>query len=124
MHPQSLHQITKDIFTKLSVKFDGILVDSSYGDTINNLHPHMFRHTWATLKLKQLCEKEYSINHNNRSAIESAKDQLRELGGWSYSSQMPSYYARSYLNALANESNLVRINSFDDKILESFEGVL
>lgn len=72
---------------------------------------HMFRHTWASNHLEYLVE-------GKNIDIELAKDELRRLGGWSDKSQMPSRYARRFIEKIANAANMRRI----EEEYESFSG--
>lgn len=41
--------------------------------------------------------------------MEEAKDELRLMGGWSPTSQMPDLYAKRFLSEQANAANVQRI---------------
>jgi hypothetical protein len=41
--------------------------------------------------------------------MEEAKDELRLMGGWSPTSQMPDLYAKRFLSEQANTANIQRI---------------
>jgi len=43
--------------------------------------------------------------------LDAAADKLRALGGWSVTSSMPYKYARRYVEQLANQANINRINN-------------
>jgi site-specific recombinase XerD len=65
--------------------------------------PHALRHTFVERMLKYLLE----IKHID---MERAKDELRNICGWSANSPMPNHYARRYIAEIANAHNLERIN--------------
>lgn len=71
-----------------------------------NLTPHIFRHTWAANYLKYLIEVE-------KQDMEFAKDNLRLMGGWSMTSEIPVYYANSYISNKANKINQNRVMKED-----------
>lgn len=48
----------------------------------------------------------------------SAKDMLRQLGGWSENSVMPNHYAERFIAESANEKSL---KMFDEHFIETFE---
>jgi hypothetical protein len=42
--------------------------------------------------------------------MERAKDELRNICGWSINSSMPNYYARRYISLIANKHNMERVS--------------
>ncbi|TNH82010.1 hypothetical protein CF140_12130 [Aeromonas sobria] len=100
--------------------------DSIYAEFLENVHPHMLRHTWAYLKLKELYRKHEVIFINAGAAnakgiMSAAKDSLRELGGWSENSMMPSYYAKRFIAEKANEINMKMFSDSTYLALENIE---
>lgn len=85
-------------------------------DSIEKLTPHVCRHTWAYMMLSYSFKK-YAIDENLRypthdfihNALDKAKEDLRSMGGWSPTSEMPSYYGKRFIVERANHSNLARI---------------
>ncbi|MBW8185513.1 site-specific integrase [Shewanella nanhaiensis] len=80
-------------------------------DYLENIHPHMLRHTWAYNTLAALYDQEKKAfiranAVNVKGIMESAKDKLRVLGGWADNSDMPSHYARRFIAENANKINL------------------
>jgi len=74
-----------------------------YPDAVT-VTPHALRHTFAEKMLRFLLEvKEIDMDR--------AKDELRNICGWSATSPMPNLYARRYIALMANAHNLERINS-------------
>lgn len=67
------------------------------------LTPHVLRHTFVE---KMLC---YLLEVKSME-MERAKDELRNICGWSINSPMPNHYARRYIAMAANKHNLERIN--------------
>ena len=61
--------------------------------------------------------KKYAIDENLRypihdfihNALDKAKEDLRSMGGWSPTSEMPSYYGKRFIVERVNHSNLARI---------------
>ncbi len=82
------------------------LRDLSMLSTGVRLSPHVFRHTWATNMLSYLLDIE-------KLDMERAKDQLRLMGGWTITSQMPLLYAKRYVSERGNSANLERIRRND-----------
>lgn len=68
-----------------------------------DLTPHVLRHTFVERMLKYLLEVK-------QIDMERAKDELRNICGWSATSPMPNLYARRYIAMLANAHNVERIN--------------
>ena len=67
------------------------------------LSPHVLRHTFSERMLQFLLEVK-------GLDMERAKDELRNICGWSINSPMPNHYARKYIAMAANKHNLERIN--------------
>lgn len=89
--------------------------DKSY-DSIEKLTPHVCRHTWAYMMLSYSFKKyenedklRYSAHEVIHRALDKAKEDLRTMGGWSPTSEMPSYYGKRFIVERANHSNLERI---------------
>ncbi|ENR5393943.1 site-specific integrase [Providencia rettgeri] len=91
-----------------------------YFDSLQKLTPHTTRHTWAYLTLQRIYRLKYLKNQSNRKHLavelptlsglmEEAKDELRLMGGWSPTSQMPDLYAKRFLSEQANLANIQRI---------------
>lgn len=91
-----------------------------YYDSLQRLTPHTTRHTWAFLTLQKIWHSKYLRNQLNRKhfiadapslsgLMEEAKDELRLMGGWSPTSQMPDLYAKRFLSEQANSANIQRI---------------
>ncbi|RJL37747.1 site-specific integrase [Pectobacterium carotovorum] len=91
-----------------------------YFDSLQRLTPHTTRHTWAYLTLQRIHRLKYLKNQSNRKHLavelptlsglmEEAKDELRLMGGWSPTSQMPDLYAKRFLSEQANLANIQRI---------------
>lgn len=74
-----------------------------------DLTPHSFRHYFAESFLENLIEIQ-GVDE------ERAKDQLRIIGGWSLSSNMPSFYAKRYIAESANAHNAFRIQNAIKKL--------
>ncbi|EJP3243407.1 tyrosine-type recombinase/integrase [Escherichia coli] len=103
---------------------------ADYFDSVDNITPHITRHTWAYLTLQRIyCEKYHKIKHDSRLSgvdfsiaglMNEAKDELRILGGWSHDSNMPDLYARRFLSERANLANINRIimDMSEDNIFE------
>ena len=104
-----------EIFTKNHPTFK----NPKYSDSIDNLTPHVARHTWAYITLEKIYQKKYEeilklssrsgIDFSNNGIMEDSKSELRELAGWSYGSHMPTHYAKRFMRDRANESNIERI---------------
>lgn len=78
---------------------------------LQNVHPHMLRHTWAYIQLRNLYRhyEEQFVKAgaaNAKGIMESAKDSLRQLGGWADGSLMPNNYAKRFIAEHANEVNM------------------
>ena len=91
-----------------------------YSDSLQRLTPHTTRHTWAFLTLQRIWHSKYLRNQLNKThfvagvpsltgVMEEAKDELRLIGGWSPTSQMPDLYAKRFLSEQANTANIQRI---------------
>ncbi|MNJ11777.1 site-specific tyrosine recombinase XerC [compost metagenome] len=115
------------IFSKVDSAIDKIYPEfksADYFDAIERLTPHITRHTWASLMLSKLYRDEYQkqlkiaelidVDFSIAGLMNDAKDKLRELGGWSHTSHMPSVYAKRFLSQQANTANIKRIR--DDSI--------
>ncbi len=97
--------------------------DQTKAEFLENVHPHMLRHTWAYMQLKNLyyqVEKQFikAGAVNTKGIMASAKDMLRQLGGWSENSVMPNHYAERFIAESANEKSL---KMFDEHFIETFE---
>ena len=83
------------------------------------LTPHVGRHTWAYLTLEYIynnlleeelrLSRDYGLEGRIKGLLDAAAEQLRLLGGWEVGSRMPYKYARRFVEKLANENNLKRI---------------
>ncbi|MNC58627.1 hypothetical protein D3C75_1083670 [compost metagenome] len=83
------------------------------------LTPHVGRHTWAYLTLEYIynnlleeelrLSRDYGLEGRIKGLLDAAAEQLRLLGGWEIGSRMPYKYARRFVEKLANENNLKRI---------------
>lgn len=89
--------------------------DRAY-DSIEKLTPHVCRHTWAYMMLSYSFKKyenedklRYPAHDVIHGALDKAKEDLRSMGGWSPTSEMPSYYGKRFIVERANHSNLSRI---------------
>lgn len=98
--------------------------NKNHSEYLYSVHPHMLRHTWAYIQLGNLYhhfEERYIKAGviNTMGVMESAKDSLRQLGGWSDGSMMPSNYAKRFIAEQANEVSIkiFKGNAFD--LLES-----
>ncbi|HGD7561748.1 TPA: site-specific integrase [Escherichia coli] len=91
-----------------------------YSDSLQRLTPHTTRHTWAFLTLQKIWHLKYLKSQQNKThfiaevpslsgIMEEAKDELRLMGGWSPTSQMPDLYAKRFLSEQANAANVQRI---------------
>lgn len=91
-----------------------------YSDSLQRLTPHTTRHTWAFLTLQKIWHSKYLKSQQNKThfiaevpslsgIMEEAKDELRLMGGWSPTSQMPDLYAKRFLSEQANAANVQRI---------------
>ncbi|HGT5799014.1 TPA: site-specific integrase [Escherichia coli] len=91
-----------------------------YSDSLQRLTPHTTRHTWAFLTLQKIWHLKYLKSQQNKihfiaevpslsGIMEEAKDELRLMGGWSPTSQMPDLYAKRFLSEQANAANVQRI---------------
>lgn len=88
-------------------------------DAIQCLTPHVTRHTWAYLTLKRIYHTKFlirkstgkhaSVDFSLAGLMEEAKSELRLMGGWSLTSQMPDFYAKRFLFEQANTANTQRI---------------
>ncbi|MFS1998820.1 site-specific integrase [Vibrio breoganii] len=82
--------------------------------------PHVGRHTWAYMTLEFIYNKlfieevelkrDYGIRARMKGLLDTAADELRTLGGWTLSSNMPMRYANRFIEQVANESNTKRTN--------------
>nr|WP_224552650.1 site-specific integrase [Pectobacterium versatile] len=124
------------IFSKIDDAFDKNHPDYKsqlYFDAIQRLTPHVTRHTWAYLTLKRLYYTKYSerkltekyphyppIDLPVAGLMEEAKSELRLMGGWSSTSQMPDFYAKRFLSEQANTANTQRITQDDIDMNEIF----
>ncbi|MCF5860057.1 tyrosine-type recombinase/integrase [Aeromonas veronii] len=91
-------------------------------ECLENVHPHMLRHTWAYMQLKSLhqhFERKFAKAGavNIKGIMESAKDTLRKLGGWAEGSSMPSRYAERFIAEHANE---ISMEMFEDSTFNVF----
>ncbi|WED83417.1 tyrosine-type recombinase/integrase [Aeromonas media] len=91
-------------------------------ECLENVHPHMLRHTWAYMQLKflhQHFERKFvkAGAVNIKGIMESAKDALRKQGGWAEGSRMPSRYAERFIAEHANEINMAM---FEDSAFNIF----
>lgn len=104
--PLSIHTpraITNSIFKKLTEVFH-LLVDDGAIDSIDNLTPHYFRHTWAVNAMEFFIEeKKYDMN--------KAVEMLRKIGGWSIDSNMPLLYSNRYIAEKAGRLNKERMQN-------------
>ena len=85
------------------------LFDDTNYEYIKALSPHPLRHTWAYENLdriyqekKQLFQKAGGLDAHG--IMEEAKSELRQLGGWSVKSEMPSRYAARFIGVNANKA--------------------
>lgn len=107
---KAAYKIISDAGNKMKEKFPEHFNQDS-AEYLVNVHPHMLRHTWAYLQLKNLYhhfEGQFvkAGVANTKGIMESAKDTLRKLGGWSDNSQMPSNYAKRFIAEQANEISM------------------
>ncbi|MBG3078779.1 site-specific integrase [Proteus mirabilis] len=87
-------------------------------DSIEKITPHIARHTWAYLTLQRIYNDKINmdkkiknrINFSTSELMNDALNELRILGGWSQSSNMPILYAKRFLSENANKANLRRIS--------------
>lgn len=84
--------------------------DPNYAESIKTtITPHWLRHTWAYATLAAVYakkKKEYIESGvvNLKGLMEDAQDELREIGGWSKKSVMPSKYAKRFIQEQANRT--------------------
>ncbi|MGY1494979.1 hypothetical protein [Aeromonas dhakensis] len=88
------------------------------------LTPHVGRHTWAYFTLeyiyKELLDeqlqlsRDFGLDGRIKGLLDAAAEQLRLLGGWEIGSRMPYKYARRFVEKLANDSNIRRIQQEKD----------
>ena len=64
-----------------------------------SLSAHTLRHSFAEQFLEYLIE-------TRKMDMERAKDELREICGWTKSSVMPNYYTSRYVNKMANQHGM------------------
>ncbi|CAL2103049.1 putative Site-specific integrase [Tenacibaculum sp. 190130A14a] len=86
----SVQGIIKEISKRTSIKFSA----------------HTLRHYFAESMLEFLIDKK-------DLDMERAKDELRVICGWSFNSNMPSYYARRMISKMANKTNMQRILNYE-----------
>jgi site-specific recombinase XerD len=114
----------RKIYRKIDSHFAYLHPNFRSGSTFNNLvqlTPHVGRHSWAYITLEYIYEqllhdeirlgKNYGISSRLVGLLDAAADKLRALGGWSVTSSMPYKYARRYVEQLANQANINRINN-------------
>ncbi|KMQ74391.1 site-specific integrase [Marinobacter subterrani] len=100
---RAAQNVFDDLYRTLQQHFPG-LCSVELGGTLTALHAHMFRFTWATDTFEALVEQD-------GCDFETAKDRLRQLGGWSQTSPMPQKYAARYISKSANAANLRRLKA-------------
>jgi len=111
----SINKLFDKINEALRIAVPEYFDDRAY-DSIEKLTPHVCRHTWAYMMLSYSFKKyETDVRLRNPShdvihgALDKAKEDLRSMGGWSPTSEMPSYYGKRFIVERANHSNLSRI---------------
>lgn len=127
----------RKIYQKIDVHFCDCYPNFRTGNhfqDICKLTPHVGRHTWAYITLEyiynQLLEKEISLNKQYGISsrliglLDAAADQLRRLGGWALTSNMPYKYARRYVEKLANEANINRVETENNTKTKASQPVL
>ncbi|MFA7280085.1 MAG: site-specific integrase [Sterolibacterium sp.] len=67
--------------------------------SLEDIHPHLLRHTWASNFVEFAVERGEDIN--------TIEEDLRWLGGWSQRSDMPSHYTSAYRHQSAEKRSLV-----------------
>ncbi|KFI11364.1 hypothetical protein IX95_14910 [Vibrio sp. B183] len=107
-----------DIFKKQYPEY----FDPKNADVITQLSPHIFRHTWAYRTLGICFNSEVAFFTkagavDTKGVMESAKDKLRALGGWSAKSEMPNHYARRFIAEKANTANLALNDQYRDEVV-------
>lgn len=100
--------------------------DQNNVEYLESVHPHMLRHTWAYMQLRNLYHhfEERFIKAgaaNTKGIMESAKDCLRQLGGWADGSLMPSNYAKRFIAERANEVSISMFKSSSLDVIENKE---
>ncbi len=93
-------------------------VKNKYIDYMVTLTPHVGRHTWAYITLEYIYNellkesvmmaKDFGIRARMNGELDAAVEQLRALGGWSVTSNMPLMYAKRFIELVANQANLGR----------------
>ncbi|ELB7642944.1 site-specific integrase [Vibrio vulnificus] len=87
------------------------------------LNPHVGRHTWAyitlgfiyneLLKENIMMAQDYGIRARMNGEMDAAVEQLRALGGWSVTSEVPMKYAKRFVEMVSNQSNQRRTKQAD-----------
>lgn len=91
---------------------------NKYIDYMVKLNPHVGRHTWAYITLEYIYNellkesimmaKDFGIRARMNGELDAAVEQLRALGGWSVTSNVPLKYAKRFIELVANKANLGR----------------
>lgn len=97
--PLSLDVINKMLST---------LAEAALPNEAFHLHPHLLRNTYCNEFMEQ------AVNIDGRP-IDSAKDELRRLCGWSIRSTMPSVYAEKWEEESADKAQRSRLLRLEDE---------
>lgn len=106
----AIYKVFEEINNKFKELKPEYFQENTY-ESLENLTPHVCRHTWAYTTLAYAFKKyqQKKVFDKHIDAMEKAQDDLRVLGGWSLSSTMPNHYAKRFIVERANLMNLSRI---------------
>jgi len=120
---KAAYKIISDASDAMKLKFPNHF-NPNNAEYLETVHPHMLRHTWAYMQLRNLhhhFEQRFvkAGAANAKGIMESAKDALRQLGGWADGSQMPSNYAKRFIAEHANEISMSLFQGGNADVFES-----
>lgn len=108
IHYSTVNDAIKQVYEVLKKHFPHHVDAEKNADALKTLRIHMLRYTWATAEMaKQVCIFHKRNPGSHKGAVDSAKDILRSKGGWSLISEMPSHYAKRYLQNSASSKRLL-----------------
>lgn len=122
---KAAYKIISDTSDEMKAKFPEHFNQNNV-EYLEAVHPHMLRHTWAYMQLRNLYhhfEERFAKAGaaNAKGIMESAKDSLCQLGGWADGSLMPSNYAKRFIAERANEISMKMFKSCTFDVLENKE---